>query len=241
MSQSRNYALAVQSIDELHTQQEPDNFGTAASENEDLLQSLGTVLDRIQVIANATVDAVDAVAKVHPYADTAWKVLSLVYKAYQHRKETDANVVSRFDKMAALYSFVDDLEEGLPSKITRLKPTIAGSFTGYTNRVNSVVFSPDGQRIALGSWDNTICVWDAESGALKAGPFIGHTEPVNSVVFSPDGQRITSRRDPMIRPSAFGHSKRGNSQGTQTSLLPAAHGATALLSISGSFNGALSM
>ncbi|KZP29374.1 WD40 repeat-like protein, partial [Athelia psychrophila] len=61
---------------------------------------------------------------VHPYADTAWKVLSLVYKAYQHQKETDANVVALFDKMAALYSFVDDIEEGLPSKIKRLEGTI---------------------------------------------------------------------------------------------------------------------
>ncbi|KZP17692.1 hypothetical protein FIBSPDRAFT_830254 [Athelia psychrophila] len=101
-----------------------ENLGAAASENNDLLQSLGTVLDKIQVIADATVNAVDVIAKVHPYADTAWKVLSLVYKAYQHQKETDANVVSLFDKMAALYSFVDDLEEGLPRKIKRLERTI---------------------------------------------------------------------------------------------------------------------
>ncbi|KZP24076.1 hypothetical protein FIBSPDRAFT_1042377 [Athelia psychrophila] len=220
--QSQSYALTAQSIDELYAQQGPENLGAATCRNNDLLQSRGTVLGRIPVIANATVDAVDA--KAHAYADATWKVLSLVYKAYQHEKETDANIVALFDKMAALYSFVDDLED-LPSKIKRLE----------------LVFSPDGQRIASGSNDKTICVWDAESGALKAGPFTGHTEPVNSVVFSPDGQRITSRRDPMIRPSAFGHSKRGHSQGTQTSLLPATHGATALLSISGSFNGALSM
>ncbi|KZP24093.1 hypothetical protein FIBSPDRAFT_822485, partial [Athelia psychrophila] len=61
--------------------------------------------------------------QVHPYADTAWKVLSLVYKAYQRQKETDVNVVALFEKMAALYSFVDDLE-GLPSKIKRLERTI---------------------------------------------------------------------------------------------------------------------
>lgn len=47
-----------------------------------------------------------------------------VNQAYQHQKETDANVVALFDKMAALYSFVDDLEEGLPSKIKRLESTI---------------------------------------------------------------------------------------------------------------------
>ncbi|KZP04133.1 hypothetical protein FIBSPDRAFT_968406, partial [Athelia psychrophila] len=108
----------------LPTPQGLENVGAAVSENKDLLQSLGTVLNKIQVIADATVNAVDVLAKVHPYADTAWKVLSLVYKAYQHQKETDANVVALFGKMAALYSFVDDLEEGLPSKIKRLERTI---------------------------------------------------------------------------------------------------------------------
>ncbi|KZP24088.1 hypothetical protein FIBSPDRAFT_429370 [Athelia psychrophila] len=108
----------------LPAQQGLENLGAVASENKDLLQSLGTILNKIQVIADATVNAVDVIAKVHPYADTAWKVLSLVYKAYQHQKETDANVVALFDKMAALYSFVDDLEEGLPSKIKRLERTI---------------------------------------------------------------------------------------------------------------------
>ncbi|KZP24098.1 hypothetical protein FIBSPDRAFT_930079, partial [Athelia psychrophila] len=108
----------------LPAQQGLENLGAVASENKDLLQSLGTVLNKIQVIADATVNAVDVIAKVHPYADTAWKVLSVVYKAYQHQKETDVNVVALFDKMAALYSFVDDLEEGLPSKIKRLERTI---------------------------------------------------------------------------------------------------------------------
>ncbi|KZP03622.1 WD40 repeat-like protein [Athelia psychrophila] len=48
------------------------------------------------------------------------------------------------------------------------------------------------QCVASGSYDKTIRVWDAESGALKAGPFTGHTDYVKSVVFSPDGQRVAS-------------------------------------------------
>ncbi|KZP24084.1 hypothetical protein FIBSPDRAFT_951393 [Athelia psychrophila] len=116
--QSQSYALTAQSIDELYAQQGPENLGAATCRNNDLLQSRGTVLGRIPVIANATVDA------AHPYADAAWKVLSLVYKAYQHEKETDANVVSLSGKMAALYSFIDDLEEDLPSKIKRLEEDV---------------------------------------------------------------------------------------------------------------------
>lgn len=44
-------------------------------------------------------------------------------QAYQQQKETDANVVSLFKKMADLYSFVDDLKD-LGNKIARLERTI---------------------------------------------------------------------------------------------------------------------
>lgn len=44
-------------------------------------------------------------------------------QAYQQQKETDADVVSLSNKMADLYSFVDDLED-LRNKIARLERTI---------------------------------------------------------------------------------------------------------------------
>ena len=57
--------------------------------------------------------------------------------------------------------------------------------------VYSVAFSPDGTRIATGSYGATAKVWDAQSGkellTLK-----GHSSSVNSVSFSPDGKRIVT-------------------------------------------------
>src|ERR1700679_3962633 len=36
---------------------------------------------------------------------------------------------------------------------------------GHTSMVNSVCYSPDGQHLISGSSDNTIRIWDAETGA----------------------------------------------------------------------------
>jgi WD40 repeat protein len=65
----------------------------------------------------------------------------------------------------------------------------------HTGRVYSVSFSPDGRRIVSGSGDNSVRVWDAETGQTVLGPFEGHTGDVNCVSFSPDGRRIVSGSD----------------------------------------------
>jgi hypothetical protein len=57
--------------------------------------------------------------------------------------------------------------------------------------VTSVAYSPDGKRIVSGSHDNTLKVWDAQTGqdllALR-----GHTGWVTSVAYSPNAKRIVS-------------------------------------------------
>ncbi|KIM20489.1 hypothetical protein M408DRAFT_81907, partial [Serendipita vermifera MAFF 305830] len=71
-------------------------------------------------------------------------------------------------------------------------PTTQNVFVGHKGAVHSVCFSLDGKRIASGSEDETIRVWDAETGEVVAGPLQGHTGWVLSVAFSPDGRRIVS-------------------------------------------------
>ncbi len=63
--------------------------------------------------------------------------------------------------------------------------------TGHTNGVNSIAYSPDGNTIASGSEDDTIRLWDANTGG-HLRTLIGHTYEVNSVAYSPDGNTIAS-------------------------------------------------
>src|SRR5260370_461589 len=65
------------------------------------------------------------------------------------------------------------------------------TLAGHTNTVRSVCFSPDGQRLASGSGDQTVRVWDAATGQQVLS-LTGHTGGVRSVGFSPDGKRIVS-------------------------------------------------
>ncbi|PPQ94613.1 hypothetical protein CVT25_011427 [Psilocybe cyanescens] len=85
-----------------------------------------------------------------------------------------------------------DLEQGPHIHNTDSAPTPRLPFSGHIGSILSVAFSPDGQRIASGSSDKKICVWNTLTGELEVGPFTGHTDAVVSVAFSPDGQWIGS-------------------------------------------------
>ncbi len=75
-------------------------------------------------------------------------------------------------------------------------PPPAAKFTlsGHTDPVYTVAFSADGKRIATGSFDKSVKLWDAATGkelrtfAGKAG----HQSLVTAVTFSPDGSGLAS-------------------------------------------------
>ncbi|KAK2589635.1 hypothetical protein QQS21_012685 [Conoideocrella luteorostrata] len=62
---------------------------------------------------------------------------------------------------------------------------------GHSDWVTSIVFSANGQRLASGSNDKTVKVWDAATGACIQ-TLEGHNGPVTLVVFSADGQWLVS-------------------------------------------------
>jgi WD40 repeat protein len=66
------------------------------------------------------------------------------------------------------------------------------TFEGHTGPVNTIAFSPDSRRIASGSSDMTIRLWDITTGNPIGEPWIGHQGDVTSIAFSPDGKRVVS-------------------------------------------------
>ena len=77
------------------------------------------------------------------------------------------------------------------SSPTDPEPEPTRVLTGHTDDVWSVAYSPDGQTIASGSRDDTIRIWDANTGE-HLQTLQGDTDWVNSVEYSPDGQTIAS-------------------------------------------------
>ncbi|RKK77375.1 hypothetical protein BFJ68_g17978, partial [Fusarium oxysporum] len=70
---------------------------------------------------------------------------------------------------------------------------------GHSSTVNSVVFSHDSKKVASASYDNTIRIWNAETGECER-ELKGHSNSVSSVVFSHDSKKVASAsRDKTIR------------------------------------------
>ncbi len=68
-----------------------------------------------------------------------------------------------------------------------------GDVAGHTNRVTSLAFQPNSYRLASGSWDNTVRIWDvSKTNPRHLRTLRGHTNGVVSVAWSPDGRTLAS-------------------------------------------------
>jgi hypothetical protein len=65
------------------------------------------------------------------------------------------------------------------------------SIEAHSGPVFSLVFSPDGDRLASGGWDRTIRLWRWEEDRQLMS-FDGHSSPPRNISFSPDGTLLYS-------------------------------------------------
>jgi WD40 repeat protein len=74
---------------------------------------------------------------------------------------------------------------------TKPPPAVRLSLHGHTRPVWGVAYSPKGRWVASGGEDNTVKLWDAETGE-PVRTFRGHTGVVTRVAFRRDGKRLAS-------------------------------------------------
>jgi WD40 repeat protein len=68
---------------------------------------------------------------------------------------------------------------------------LENTLLGYDGAVHSVDWSPDGDKLASGSWDYTIKIWDTYRWS-NVRTLNGHTGPIRAVKWSPDGSLLAS-------------------------------------------------
>jgi WD40 repeat protein len=70
---------------------------------------------------------------------------------------------------------------------------------GHSGYVNSVAVTPDGRWVVSASSDNTLKVWELQSGR-EVITIEGHSASVNGVALTPDDRRaVSASRDKTIR------------------------------------------
>ena len=75
---------------------------------------------------------------------------------------------------------------------TEFNPQLIRYLSGHSDAVHDVAFSPDGKTLASGSYDNTIILWDLQTGQWMDKPLQGHTDAIYRIVFSPNGRLLAS-------------------------------------------------
>jgi len=146
----------------------------------------------------------EAVLKQEPTNSEAWRGLDRIKARYQGWINRALNRGQQYKVQAyqASIGLVDDLktrlQASIPNTPTSTKPDVFVQL-GHSENVSAVAFSPDGKLALSGSYDETLKLWQVESGR-EIRTFKGHSDQVKAVAFSPDGKlALSGSRDGTTR------------------------------------------
>jgi len=101
-------------------------------------------------------------------------------------------------KILAIGSEQTNFPKAPPKTVIKLwdwqKGILTRTLTSQEVRIQSMVFSQDGQLLAMGTSKGNIQVWNVQTGQVLA-TLTGHTEPVNVLVFDMSGKILVSGSD----------------------------------------------
>ena len=99
------------------------------------------------------------------------------------------NKIKIFSLIVVFTSLFVGFEKLNAQDVTKFK--CLKTLAGHSDWVRSIAYSPDGTKFISGSADETVKIWDANTGkCLKT--LEGHSDNVNSISFSPNGKYIVS-------------------------------------------------
>ena len=109
----------------------------------------------------------------------------LACQAYYFNQQDQLQVLNRVD---------DALRQALSV------PYFSSILKHHTEAFSSIAFSPNGTKLAAGSWDGNIYLWNQEQSYSEYELLTGHEKGINAIAFSRDGQWLASgSRDQTVR------------------------------------------
>lgn len=151
-----------------------------------------------KVLATASADASIRIYAVpdYPVQDQAFKLLRTLHT---HKAGINAISWSPIGPSFTLASASDDKSILLWNPLSSDFPIPPSPFLGHSNYVYSLAFSPKGNMLVSGSYDEALFLWDARS-AKKMKDLPAHSDPVSGVDFVKDGTMVCScSSDGLIR------------------------------------------
>lgn len=125
----------------------------------------------------ATSRSEEALSRAYAAKATAWAPI-------------DPGQAVHFAQEALAHARTHEAEDALRQAMSQDPPT---AVLPHGDTVNSVAFSPDGDRVVTSSWDRTARVWDARTGAELQ--LFDLSSTATDARFSPDGESVLTLTD----------------------------------------------